>query len=572
MLNAMSKWLLTIWVMKNALASSPKSVMVHQTGVIFTEAVNTILSERDTHFDVKLFFPFPSFIYNVSNPCYSKIAMNSYNVLNKKTITEILKNFETSMLGTISVDKVQNFLDKSIGNNHRNRRSFEYVHDGFFTLSGWVEQKLSDVDRTLKDTTSMFNNRLDGQSIMLKNEHRNIVSLTHIMCRNKIALEKEMLNSQIELEYFVVLQQISQQLALLEFGKLPVAMNDSILVKLCEAHFRPYSESPFCTSVPIRNLFKTKMKIAYLDSSSNSFILSFTVSMPDTSTKNHRVYKIYSVPFFAHHVLSRKRNLPVDNGIKNQYYTIDVSTKYFAIRTDKNNGSSKGVAYDTCNTENGITICSQVSRQSDRHCLLATFQENQRNMDHFCTYKVEQSNTSCFALVTDYGLVVSSNSLVTTHQSKVKNQKPQVFKKTITHRKGIFLIPNNPSVLSSVYCADELYFTDIATNLQNISIFIQKPNILNLTLSSSHEFLLLKNSLDNAHDQIRSMDKYNNSTDHHFNSIYQTISNLSIWKLVCLVVTCTVSLFCFVAFLKMMYWIYSKCLRCKSKRNINYDA
>ena len=63
-----------------------------------------------------------------------------------------------------------------------------------------MEQKLSDVDRTLKDTTSMFNNRLDGQSIMLKNEHRNIVSLTHIMCRNKIALEKEMLNSQIKAE------------------------------------------------------------------------------------------------------------------------------------------------------------------------------------------------------------------------------------------------------------------------------------------------------------------------------------------------------------------------------------
>ena len=119
---------------------------------------------------------------------------------------------------------------------------------------------------------------------------------------------------------------------------------------------------------------------------------------------------------------------------------------------------------------------------------------------------------------------------------------------------------------------DEVYQTVKPHNLYNVSFTVQKRNMVNYTFSPEPKLQVLANSIKNAHKKVNEMASITNRTNFDIASIFTTLEHISVWKIIFFGVAFICTIVCVGGTIKLCYFIYCKCLRCKSKRPVNYQS
>ena len=330
-------------------------------------------------------------------------------------------------------------------------RSFQYLEDGYLSLSGWTETQLKNLKAQFTTANGQLLDDYSKTHQVVQAHERVIEHISHLMCIQHMETLEDEFEALVTRSFITQFTEIGAQLDKLESGLVPSALNQTYLLSLCDRFLRPYPDSSFCQEVTLRDLFHTKMRTAYLDKQIGAIVLYFTMNFSETPSVSHKIYKIHILPVFPGHFLTHKsllehaRNFNITRKDATSYI-LKFHGQYFAEKINGRGKNSDAVVYEDCLTENGITTCSTMSPYDDKICILAIIDNHENDMRRFCKFEKIHSFSSCFSQPVASGIIISSLEDLTVHKTRINNHTPEIFRKSRKIRKGLFIGPNNDEV------------------------------------------------------------------------------------------------------------------------------
>jgi len=558
-------------------------VQVTQTGLVFEKVDDTLLSEREIHFPLKIEIPLPLLnAENVPECDYNPQQLSVMAAIGSSIKRSILHNFHLVMQNSISSKQLKDFASSIkmkttmvhvIAKNragrslrHRRalrlRRSFQYLADDYITLSGWTESRLAKQRNWSRSHFNITKRRIDDLGVAVKANTKGIEVIHGILCDQK-GLSVQEYELEFQLQYAETLSYVALQMAQLENSELPMAVTQEFVHDFCITHFRQNKKSKFCDLVNSRSLFTCKLKSVFLDKTLENVILNVHVSTPDTAVSTHTIMRVNTIPVFENNAL----NISYREA-HNYAWSLQTSIGYIGMAQTLHGNQT--IAFDRlgCSSRKGSIVCSQRAREMDTACLVNILEKNHAGIARTCRFHKVTTDIKCFSSRIQTGIVLSTIEAKNIHSHIFNSRRPKVFRDQSRANTGIFILRNNPTEVKTVSCNNEVLRTVTKTAMPEISIQVERPNSLNISFTPSLEHAQLEDAIRTAHAYL---DNFNNTAVMHSDNIQlleSKVKSMSWWQMLTLG-ACTVFVLLFIL---LVVWIISKCVtiiaKCMATKHI----
>ena len=303
--------LVTLWIMmflKFDLVLA-NNIHVSPSGVVFSESDETILLGPSTDkILLHLAMELPKLEEKYENNCqnkYQNSRASGLTNMSDKVRKWFLKMLNMNLNTRISVQTLRNFVIQGKNNITRNRRSFQFVKDGYFLLSSWSENKFEHAYEYNHKMFSKVQGSLNNLKVRLTKQNQLLSNIAYFICNenNKIDLNSKLDN--IKLSYLDYVKTISLQISEAQYGTVPSQINYDLLLDLCQKTIRQNMESKVCSTLNLRTFFDLQFKQLIMDNHHNALVLEIQIAIPKSHEDQYKVFDLVFIPTFSNNTISQ---------------------------------------------------------------------------------------------------------------------------------------------------------------------------------------------------------------------------------------------------------------------------
>lgn len=349
---------------------------------------------------------------------------------------------------------------RAVEHNKRQKRSFDYLRKGYWTLSGYTEASFREMRVWEKDHFKETQNEIAADGIAIQKEGAEVQMIAEKLCQEEIEVAEEMFTIQYQIMLLEITRKTLDEMALFDNGKLPNTIEQDFIRDFCEVHFTQNRDSTICESEHLRDLFHTSLVGTQFDKAANSLIIQAKVSVPDAEKAHYRVFKVNSIPVF---IPIAKPTDPI------QTRQVILNIEYFAALESAPNGKGAiGFVKGSCEKFGEIVVCSSKTYNDQIDCIESITTQNKNEIAATCEIQVSKSRTTCVAERYDHGIIVSTLEPLDIHRQN--SGKTSIFNAAGEKKVGMFTLENNLDATFSVSCNGRLFSTMKIQTLEAIKI------------------------------------------------------------------------------------------------------
>lgn len=480
------------------------------SGIFLQKTDTVILSSKTSQFPLLLRLHFPSLNISSSSNCEKtpnlERGLHLFNTVHKQ-ITETLTNELFYLLSAnLSKHEIEHFVTDLMLNHKddvklenlrkigRERRSFEYLKQGYWFHSSWTEDKFSEMSTWAENQFKNVNKRIDQTGIAINETLNTLDSVEKEIC-SLLEINYQNAIESLRLSLILSLNNLIKQVNEIKNGMLPASIKDEFINDFCLRHFAPNKKSKFCDKNNIRSLFTVKLKQVIFER--NLVVgLKMSVKVPKTDEVEHFIFQVRFVPIVSQNMknVTRKGNF--------EYKRLKNSISYIGIKKFESNSNYEtltGFSSNNCQINNFITICHERAAQIEETCLENLLLNNGVTPD--CEIETKFGSHDCITHETKNGQIVSSINPISIQIYDPNSDLGSIFTLKNKVRKGFFYIPQNSKFSSIFSCNKKQIIVEIEETPKTIIIDQQSFNI-----SLSNEIVKPKlNHLDQLRSDVTKM-------------------------------------------------------------------
>ena len=451
-------------------------------------------------------------------------------------------------------------------NGRRKRRSFQYLADGYLTLSGWSEQKFSDERRWSKNHFADSNKRITSMGIAINKTADSLERISLILCEQNQEFELELLLLETKLEILQQLKYISMQITQADMGILPNSVPNAFLNDFCRKHFKSSQESKFCSIVNVRELFKTKPESVYITKDFESIKFVMRIEVPETAVLKHAIYKIDKLP--VHDQV----------GYQTRTYILNLDVSYVGVLLpEEESQGERVVGFVDCLDDGNYVSCNKRIDPIQSKCLDSIINGQSYDFHKYCTGKTRVSDVSCYYMNTALGTFVSSSETIDIHRTRLGDNKLNIFRQGTESKSGLFFVPKSPEFLKLLNCNGKLIRTVVDKSLdKELNIQVEPIFQGNISFDVIDEDFQLKSDIqqvrENLGNSLRQNDIKTRSHDKELTKISKQLNWMSWTDIILFIVCGIVGLIVLAIITYFIQLIFNNIRKCRATREIKLDS
>ena len=333
-----------------------------------------------------------------------------------------------------------------IATKNRNRRSFKYLANGFFTLSGWDENQFGKIRKYTEDHFNQTQKRIDSQGITIIKEYRALNDIALRLCMEELEVAKTIYAIEVQMAVLQMTLKVLKDMEEIRRGTLPFSISTNFLKDFCSLHFKQNADSRVCESPHLRELFKSSLQGAHYDTISNALIIDALIEAPQAEKRSYRNFQINTIPFFLKQVNPMMTKKLVTN------------LKYYSVLEGSPKGlGSIGFEAMQCTSKGDLLICMQKTFNQEVLCIQQITLRNSTAIEETCKYEESSTLVTCMAKRLSFGVLVSTK-LPTEVHSKAPGQE-SIFSTQGVRKVGVFSLVNSNETVSTILCENRMFST-----------------------------------------------------------------------------------------------------------------
>ena len=331
----------------------------------------------------------------------------------------------------------------------REKRSFDYLRKGYWTLSGYTEASFRQMRVWETNHFKETQNEIAADGIAIQKEGAEVQMIAEKLCQEEIEVAEEMFTIQYQIMLLEITRKTLDEMALFDNGKLPNTIEQDFIRDFCEVHFTQNRDSTICESEHLRDLFHTSLVGTQFDKAANSLIIQAKVSVPDAEKAHYRVFKVNTIPVF----------IPIANPtdpIQTKQVILNIEY-YAALESSPNGKGAIGFIQGSCEKFEEIVVCSSKTYNDQIDCIESITTQNKNEIAKTCEIQISKSRTTCVAERYDHGIIVSTLEPLDIHRQN--SRKTSIFNAAGEKKVGMFTLENSLEATFSVSCNGRLLST-----------------------------------------------------------------------------------------------------------------
>ena len=572
----LKKFMLLIFILNSYVTAQDFDVKVHQTGLILERDDQTILSQHILEFPLQLSINFPTIniTYDEDKCPLTKSILSSeqhyfkhqaLDNLRNITNSEIVQQMQIYMKNEISTNQMKTFIAKhmQVLYSKRERRAFEYLSDNFYTLSGWTEHKFDKVTSWAQDNFDKSNERISDLGISVTKVTDSLSTVSKILCEQQTEFEEEFVQTELKSSFLQTLSYFASQVEEIKEGQLPTAVDDNFLASFCKKHFQQYKNSSFCSTVQVRNLFRVRLLQFAIDT--DAIKIKMHVTVPETDSKVHSVYRVRYVPVFEN------INTPMQTNSRQNEFTrwlLQANVRYVGISHDEYNSFEQIIAFSGCDNYIDHNICTERALPRQERCIKSIMNGTKSEMEYNCDFTQKNTGSSCVARKTDFGAIISSLTNVHIHSSRFGVNTNAVFSQKGVAKAGVFFIPKSRTYVKLFTCNRVMLKIPITEKPRMIVVSVQPYGDVQFNYRLASINKRLETSISDAKKALAKSFNITTNASTNLDMIQEKLQNLTWFQYVTIFAGGLGILIVLTIITYFIRVIVHNCQKCKATKNL----